>query len=82
MDNTQQQQQRRTLKVYTIVEKPGFPKGIWLEIGVASTNRDGSVSGKLDALPANGAIHIRPYDPQKGKNAQAKNDSPPQQHWQ
>ena len=50
---------RRLMKIYTIVEKPGTSKGLWLEIGIASENRDGTISGKLDAFPANGTIHIR-----------------------
>lgn len=55
---------RRVLKIYTIVEKPGS-KGIWLEIGVASENRDGSISGKLDCLPVNGSIQVRQWEPRR-----------------
>ena len=65
MEEMQYQNRKRPLKVYTIVEKPGLAKGIWLEIGVASENRDGSLRAKLDALPISGTIHIREYDPSK-----------------
>ena len=56
------------LKIYTVVEKPGSSKGIWLEIGVASENRDGSISGKLDCLPVNGSIQVRPWEPRRQDN--------------
>lgn len=55
---------RRVLKIYTVVEKAGG-KGIWLEIGVASENRDGSISGKLDCLPVNGSIQVRQWEPRR-----------------
>lgn len=70
------------LKVYTIVEKPGAQKGIWLEIGVASENRDGSFSAKLDALPLNGAIHIREFDAQRSEKARRNGDQQPPSAWQ
>jgi len=56
------QEKKRPLKVYTVIDKPGQPKGIWLEIGVASRNRDGTVSAKLDVLPVNGTIQIKEAD--------------------
>lgn len=82
MENTQQQPPRKILKVYTIVEKPGLAKGIWLEIGVASENRDGSYQAKLDALPVNGAIHIREYDSNRNKGNRKNNDQTPPREWQ
>lgn len=70
-------EKRRVLKVYTIVEKPGA-KGIWLEIGVAGVNRDGSISGKLDALPVNGQVHIREVEQRSNENGQRTNETPSQ----
>lgn len=70
---------RRILKVYTIVEKPG-ERGIWLEIGVAGVNKDGSISTKLDALPVNGMLHMREYEPRKPE-ATVKNNETPYQSW-
>jgi hypothetical protein len=68
LENGQDRARRRVLKVYTIVEKADGQKGIWLEIGIASENRDGSISAKLDALPVNGSIHIREYESRKSDN--------------
>jgi hypothetical protein len=77
----QERERRRVLKVYTIVEKPGSPKGIWLDIGVASDNRDGSLSVKLDALPVNGAIHIREFEPRKTDSDRPSGDKNPPNRW-
>jgi hypothetical protein len=63
---------RRVLKIYTVVEKPGNNKGIWLEIGVASENRDGSISGKLDCLPVNGSIQVRQWEPRRQENGERR----------
>jgi len=62
---TEKQENRRLYKVYTIVEKPDSEKDFWLDIGIASENRDGSFRVKLDALPTNGTLHIRKYEPKK-----------------
>jgi hypothetical protein len=48
--------------VYTIVERPGGEKKKWVRIGNAFVNRDQSINVKLDAVPVNGAIHIRDID--------------------
>jgi hypothetical protein len=45
--------------VYTIVERPGHEKKLWLRIGTARVNRDLSINVKLDAHPANNQLHIR-----------------------
>ena len=73
-------EKRRVLKVFTIVEKPGAEKGIWLEIGIAAINRDGSISAKLDALPVNGHLHIREIEPKNNESYQ-KHKEPPPQSW-
>lgn len=73
---------KRVLKVYTIVEKPGSQKGIWLDIGVASENRDGSMSVKLDALPVNGTIHIREFEPRRTDSGGPSGDKNPPSRWQ
>ena len=56
-------------KIYSIVEKPGTDKNIWLDIGVGRLNRDDSISCKLDCLPLNGVIQIRPHDGRKQGHA-------------
>ena len=49
--------------IFTIIEREGYEKKIWLKIGTAFPNKDGSFNGFLDALPVNGTIHIRLYQP-------------------
>ncbi len=63
-------EKKRVFKVYTIVEKPGAEKSIWLDIGVGVLNRDDSISVKLDALPVNGILHIRDQEPRSSNNFQ------------
>ena len=63
---------RRVMKIYTVIEKPGASKGIWLEIGVATENRDGSISGKLDCLPVNGSIQVRQWEPRRYDNGERR----------
>ena len=43
--------------VYVITERG--EKSYWTRIGVAYTNRDGSINVKLDALPISGTLQIR-----------------------
>ena len=83
MQNANQERGRRkVMKVYTIVEKPGSPKGIWLDIGVATENRDGSMSVKLDALPVNGAIHIREFEPRRTEPNSQNGERNTPNRWQ
>ena len=82
MTNGSNRESSRILKIYTIVEKPGSQKGIWLEIGVGSENRDGSLRGKLDALPTNGTIHIREYEPHNKETVRQNGDTKPHSKWQ
>jgi hypothetical protein len=74
-------EKRRVFKVFTIVEKPGADKGIWLEVGVANENRDGSLSAKLDALPVTGTLHIREFESKKQDGYRKRNDSPNTAPW-
>ena len=45
--------------VFTIIEKEGWDKSVWLKVGAAFENRDGSLTLFLDALPVNGKLHVR-----------------------
>ncbi len=55
----------RTWKaVYTIVERPGNDKKLWIRVGTAFVNRDLSLNVRLDASPTNGQLHIRDAEPQ------------------
>jgi hypothetical protein len=47
------------LVVYTIVERERDQKKLWVRIGSAFRNRDGSLNAMLDAVPTNGSLHIR-----------------------
>lgn len=48
---------------YVITERN--EKAYWTRIGVAFTNRDGSLNVKLDALPTGGTLQIRDYEPRE-----------------
>lgn len=72
---------KRVLKVFTVVEKPNNSRGIWLEIGVGSTNRDGSISAKLDCLPVSGSIHIREVEPRGGDGPRRAPNNQPPNEW-
>ena len=49
--------------VYTIIERHEgeAKKSFWVRIGAAFTNRDGSQTVKLDALPVNGVLQVRDW---------------------
>ncbi len=55
--------------VFTIVKNG--EKEYWNKVGTAFVNRDGSLTVKLNALPVNGALHIR--DP-KPRNSNGNSD--------
>lgn len=55
--------------VYTPVERGG--RTIWIRVGTAFPNRDGSWNVKLDALPVNGTLHIRDADPKEDEPSEA-----------
>jgi hypothetical protein len=46
---------------YVITERN--EKQYWNRIGVAFTNKDGSINVKLDALPTGGTLQLRDYEP-------------------
>lgn len=53
---------RPTLAVYTIAERQGN-RSVWTRIGSAWTNKDGSITVRLDALPVSGVLQVRDGDP-------------------
>jgi hypothetical protein len=62
--------------VYAVVPKPEG-KDVWLRVGSAFPNRDGSMTVLLDAIPTNGRLQIREYQPRDapgraGANAQVE----------
>src|SRR5258708_39672456 len=64
MSEAQTPGEPRTWKaVYTIVERPGLEKKLWIRIGTAFINRDQSINVRLDATPTNGQLQIRDAEP-------------------
>ena len=53
---------RPTHTVYFVRDRGDDQKSAWDRIGVAWTNRDGSLSCKLDSIPVNGRFQIRKND--------------------
>lgn len=45
--------------VFTVADRGEGKKPFWVRIGTAFTNKDGSLSVLLDALPVNGKLQIR-----------------------
>jgi hypothetical protein len=47
---------------YNVIDKPGLTNRIWMRVGMAWLNRDGSINVVLDALPIGGRIQLRMDD--------------------
>ena len=45
--------------VYVVTERNN--KNYWIRVGVAFTNKDGSLSVRLEAIPVSGEMQIRDY---------------------
>ncbi len=52
--------------VFAITERGD--KSFWTKIGIAYTNRDGSVNVNLDALPVSGRLQIRSDEDREAAN--------------
>lgn len=70
MDNTNPRK-----AVYTIVDNAKSGKAFWQKIGAAFTNRDGSLTLKLNALPVNGSMHVRDETPWEERRPDLANTS-------
>ena len=62
--------------VFTIIEKEGWDKSIWREVGNAFENRDGSLTLFLDALPVNGKLHVRERKVKQNTSGEESNPMP------
>lgn len=62
MENTE----KRFQAVYAVVTKPDR-KDLFLRVGSAFTNRDGSLTLLLDAVPISGKLHVREYQPRRSE---------------
>ena len=58
-ETTTDSSKRPSHSVFNVREGKDGGKGFWVEIGAAWTNRDGSLSVALDAVPVNGRMVIR-----------------------
>jgi hypothetical protein len=62
----------KTMKtVFTVVER-GPGKSFWTRVGIGFVNSDGSWNLRLDAIPVNGQLQVRdwePYERREGNGA-------------
>jgi hypothetical protein len=59
-------QQRNMKAVYSLVERTSANTGTktyWTRVGVGFVNRDGSITLRLDAIPINGQLQVREWEP-------------------
>jgi len=54
---------------YTVVERNKDGRKFWVRVGAAFVNRDGSLNVRLDAMPVNGELQIRDYQPREAREA-------------
>jgi hypothetical protein len=58
--------EKKMKMVFTVVERaPG--KSFWTRIGLGFVNRDGSLTLRLDAIPTNGTMQVRDWQPVDGE---------------
>jgi hypothetical protein len=71
--------QTRSMKtVFTVVER-GQGKSIWVRIGAGFVNKDGSWNLHLDAVPTNGKLQVRDWEPYERRNEPPDPGEPPPQ---
>jgi hypothetical protein len=68
--------QKKVKVVYTVVER-GEGKSFWVRVGVGSTNRDGSLNLRLDAIPVNGLLQVRDWEPYDRRSDTAETQARP-----
>lgn len=64
---------KRFRAVYAVVPKQEG-KDVWLRVGSAFENRDGSTTVLLDAVPIGGKLQIRDYQPRDVAGQQRSSD--------
>ena len=57
---------------YTVVEREKDGRQFWVRVGAAFVNRDGSLNVRLDAMPVNGKLQIRDYQPRDARDGSAR----------
>ncbi len=63
------QEESKVKIAYTIVERNKDGRKFWVRVGAAFVNRDGSLNVRLDAMPVNGELQIRDYQPREAREA-------------
>ena len=66
---------RKVKLAYTIVERDKDGRKFWVRVGAAFVNRDGSLNVKLDAMPVNGQLQIRDYQPADDRDGQDRGEA-------
>ena len=59
-------QARKMKTVYTVVDRG--QKSYWVRVGVGFENADGSLNLKLDAVPTNGTLQVRDWEPREERD--------------
>jgi hypothetical protein len=59
--------------VFTVVER-GQGKSAWVRVGVGFVNKDGSWNLHLDAVPTNGKLQVRDWEPWEKRGDAPGND--------
>jgi hypothetical protein len=67
---------KRPRAVYAVVPKQEG-KDVWLRVGSAFENRDGSIAVLLDAVPVGGKLQIREYQPRDATAARPPEEARP-----
>ncbi|HEY2513739.1 MAG TPA: hypothetical protein VGI39_22885 [Polyangiaceae bacterium] len=62
----------KTMKtVFTVVDR-GQGRSYWTRVGVGFVNSDGSLTLRLDAIPTNGTLQVRDWQPYEQRDAGAR----------
>ncbi len=70
------EQSKNMKAVFTVVER-GPGKSFWVRVGVGFENRDGSWNLRLDAVPTNGKLQVRDWEPYDTREDGARNPAGP-----
>ena len=60
---------------YTVVERNKDGRKFWVRVGAAFVNRDGSLNVRLDAMPVNGELQIRDYQPRETRESASRDQA-------
>ncbi len=60
---------------YTVVERNKDGRKFWVRVGAAFVNRDGSLNVRLDAMPVNGELQIRDYQPREARESSPRDQA-------